>query len=125
MANATVQVKVLDVDETRRNRKKICKLSIADGDYVTGGLTIDLTSVENPNNLPAAGFGRNPVFADVMNIATGYFAEIVLGTALDTGWRLKIGSEANGGELSVSAIPAALTSTTTNLYVEFTAPKNL
>lgn len=129
MANAVVTVNVLDVDESRRMRRKVVTVFTDGGDYVSGGITIDLATTGNPNNFPAAGFTRNPTLANLCNYAVddmpfGYLGTIVPGTDL-TNWKLKIDdvNQATPAELS-GAMPTGF-QTSGNALLSFRCPKNL
>ena len=130
MATATVSLAVQDVDETRRNRVRVIKMTVtaSPDTYKSGGLTLDLTAVTNPNNLPCASFGRNPTGFAVLEAFPGYSLHLIPGATLAT-WKVQIfedsGANAAFAELADnSAIPAAISGSVNN-RISFTAPKNL
>lgn len=99
-------------DYTRR--RKINRLkSTPTGNYVTGGVPFDLSSIANPNWFPNVGFGSVPNIDDitVTKVPGGYTAEIVssgVGSpTLATAYLMKVYTTA-GTELAAAAFPAAL-----------------
>lgn len=128
MATSAVALAVTDVNESRRSRTRTVKVTIAAGDYVSGGLTLNLTTVTNPNNLPEAKFGSNPVNVTVKGNYGVYDVKVIPGSAL-TNWKLQLwttGASSNAvfTEAPVSAINAGGVSTNFVL-LDFIGPKNL
>jgi len=126
MANSAATLSVTDVNESRRSRTRTVKVVLSAGDYVSGGITLDLTGVLNPNNLPAAKFGRNPVNAKVLGDYGSHQATVEAGTDL-TNWKLHlwdVPSGTIGVEQTVAALAAGAV-TPNFIYIEFIGPKNL
>lgn len=107
--------------------KEIVLKATASGNYATGGDTVNLTTITNPN------FKTNAVFGfpgdineyEVLSCPTGYVAELIPGATLAT-WKLKFsatGAALSGalGEIAAAAYPAAITGGT--VIVRFKGPK--
>jgi hypothetical protein len=127
MANTAATLSVLDVNESRRTRTRTVKIILAAGDYISGGVPLDLTAVLNPNNLPAAKFGRNPTSATVKGSFGTHQVRIDVGTTLASGWKLRlfdVPSGTIGVEQTVAALDAGAV-TPNFILVDFIAPKNL
>lgn len=126
MANSAATLSVTDVNESRRSRTRTVKVVLSAGDYVSGGITLDLTGVLNPNNLPAAKFGRNPTSATVKGSYGSHQATVEAGTLL-TNWKLHlwdVPSGTIGVEQTVAALAAGAV-TPNYILIDFIAPKNL
>ncbi len=126
MSNSTAALSVVDVNESRRSRTRTVKVILAAGDYVSGGITLDLTGVTNPNNLPAAKFGRNPVSCTVKGHFGTSLVTIEAGTAL-TNWKIHLWDVVSGTigvEQTVAALNAGQVSPNFVL-IDFIGPKNL
>jgi hypothetical protein len=108
---------------TRHNTRvkdRILK-AVASGSYATGGDTLDLTNVANPNFKTDAKFGQNVAIEDweVIQSPAGYGAELVQGATLAT-WKLKVFTTANT-ELGAGAYPGAITGD--YFVLRFSGPK--
>lgn len=128
MAASVVSIAISSVNESRRQRIRTAKIVFAAGDYVTGGMTLNLTTVTNPSNFPCAKFGQNPTNAELMNTMPGYTAKITRGTNL-TNWLLQFyQTGASSGtaltEVAAGAMPAAIVAST-DFFVNFFAVKNI
>src|SRR5689334_13804759 len=124
MANSAATLSVVDVNESRRSRTRTVKVVLSAGDYVYGGLKLVLTSVLNPNNLPAAKFGRNPVNVTVKNHYGTHMCTVDGGTTLSN-WKLHLWDTVSGTvgvEQSVGPINAGAV-TPNFVLLEFTGPK--
>jgi len=98
----------LAVRHDLRTKELILK-AVASGNYATGGDTVNLTSILNPNNITnaVAGYPGRITEPIVKQFAGGYVAELIPGTTL-ANWKLKIFS-APATELAAGAYPAAIT----------------
>lgn len=126
MSDSVATLSVVDVNESRRSRTRTVKVVLSAGDYVSGGITLDLTGVLNPNNLPEAKFGRNPVSATVKGHYGSHMVRIDVGTLL-TNWKLRlfdVPSGTIGVEQTVAALAAGAVSTNF-ILIDFIGPKNL
>ena len=103
-----------------RTKDRVVKV-VASGNYVTGGDTVDLTNVSNPNFLSDQRFGQNSSINDyeVVQAPAGYTAELVPGATLAT-WKLMVFSAPNT-QLAAAAYPAAITGDF--FILRFTGPK--
>ena len=123
MANAVITLTVEDVTETRRMRERVLSFVADNGDYPAGGVTLDLSAVENPNFFPAGKFGANPTVYAVENGAyfegDNYDGVLIPGTDL-TNWKLIIVEDG----VEAGAVPAFLQSAN-DFRLMFAAPKNL
>jgi|GEM_PF-4122352 len=92
-------------------RQKTIKVTAAPlaGNYVVGGLALDLTTITDPNFLGSCFPSKVPDSIQVENCPDGYSAEIVpgAGNTLATAFALKIFT-APGTEMTAIALPAAL-----------------
>lgn len=101
-----------NIDYSRRRKR--FKLAVTmSGNYATGGDTLDLTAVTNPNFLPAGKFAIVPDDYDAQNAPGGYTAEFLPGTTLANGKVLF--RSAAGAEVAAAAYPGALSGDTLNL----------
>lgn len=124
MANSTAALSVTDVNESRRSRTRTVKVILAAGDYVSGGITLDLTTVTNPNNLPVAKFTRNPISATVKGSYGSHMVTVEAGTLL-TNWKLHlwdVPSGTIGVEQTVAALAAGAV-TPNFILLDFIGPK--
>lgn len=126
MADATASFTVQEVDATRRNIVRRGKLVINAGDYVTGGITLDLSTATN--SAGAYGrFTRTPDAVRVIQQPKKYLIQIIPGTLL-TNWKVHIaftgtGDSAPFNEHGVAAINSALTDDSSNIKLEFITQK--
>ena len=92
-------------------RQKTIKVAAAPlaGNYVVGGLPLDLTTITDPQFQGSCFPGSVPTSIQVENAPAGYTAEVVAGsgTTLATAFNLKVYT-APGVEMTAIAIPAAL-----------------
>lgn len=99
-------------DYSRRRKNNRLK-STPTGNYVTGGVPFDLSTIANPNWHPNIGFGPIPNIDDihVVKVPAGYTAEVVssgVGSpTLATAFLLKVYTTA-ATELAAAAFPAGL-----------------
>jgi hypothetical protein len=124
MANSAATLSVTDVNESRRSRTRTVKVVLAAGDYVSGGITLDLTGVLNPNNLPCAKFTRNPINVTVKGSFGSHMVTIEPGTLL-TNWKLHlwdVPSGTIGVEQTVAALAAGAV-TPNYILLDFVGPK--
>jgi hypothetical protein len=124
MSDSVATLSVTDINESRRSRTRTVKIVLSAGDYVSGGITLDLTGVLNPNNLPCAKFTRNPVSATVKGNYGSHMVRIDPGAAL-TNWKLRL-FDVPSGTIGVEQTVAALASgavSTNYILVDFTGPK--
>lgn len=99
-------VKSVDID---LRKKEVVLTATASGNYATGGDTVNLTAVTNPQNHNGGSFGFPVNIQDysVEQGGGGYTAELIPGATPAT-WKLKVFS-APGTELAAGAYPAAIT----------------
>lgn len=99
------------VSSSNTRRQKTIKLNATPvGNYVVGGVPIDLTTITDPTFQGSCFPGSVPKSAQVDNTPAGYTAEIVAGTdptQLATTYKLKVYT-APGTEMTAIAFPAAL-----------------
>lgn len=99
------------VSSSNSRRQKTIKINAAPlaGNYVVGGLAIDLTTITDPQFQGSCFPGKVPDRIQIENCPDGYSAEIVpgAGTTLATAFALKIFT-APGTEMTAIALPAAL-----------------
>lgn len=101
------------VNSSNTRRQKTIKVKAAPlaGNYVPGGLTLDLTAITDPTFQGSCFPGSIPNFIQVENAPVGYSAEVVpsgiVGATLANAYLLKIYT-APGTEMTAIAIPAAL-----------------
>lgn len=92
-------------DITRRKRRLVIQGTVS-GNYVTGGIPVDWTTVTNPKMLPGGRPRSNPLLGEVLNTPGGYSAEFIPGTTMKN-WLLKVYT-GGGAELAAAAFPGAL-----------------
>lgn len=92
--------------EISRRRKRLRVKGTLSGNYVTGGITVDLTTISNPKLLSSGKAASNPTLGLVLNSPAGYTGELVAGATIKT-WLLKVFTT-GGAELAAAAFPAAL-----------------
>lgn len=104
-----------------RNKELILS-AVASGNYVTGGDTINLTVIADPNHIGPncqAGYPGKIDDYSVEQMPVGYGGELIPGTTL-ANWKLKIFTTSNT-ELAAGAYPAAITGD--KIFVRFKGPK--
>jgi hypothetical protein len=105
---------------TQTNRLKEIYVSITPSNspagYVTGGDTLDLTALKNPNFFPEPFLARPPISVGVMNEEMGgNYIGILPSNALST-CKIKF-YQPGGAELPAGNYPAAITGGTLHLVI--------
>lgn len=100
----------LQPDYSRRRRTRRYS-TLATGNYVTGGVALDLSTILNPHFYGDVFMGTIPLLEQLsVEMPAGYTAMFVPGTdqtSLATAWKLKIFT-APDTELAAAAFPASL-----------------
>jgi hypothetical protein len=105
---------------TQTNKLKEIYVSItptnSPAGYVTGGDTLDLTALKNPNSFPDPFLSRLPVSVGVMNEEMGgYYVGILPGATLST-YKIKF-YQPGGSEVAAGNYPAAVSGGTLHLII--------
>lgn len=120
-----VAVALQRVDKTRRNWKRVIRLTMS-GSYANSGTTGDLfdfTAITNPNNLERGKLNRIPVQSRirVLNHPPGFVAVLSIGAALTNfGIRFFQTAAAAGAlaEIANGAYAAAITANPVDIEVD-------
>lgn len=124
---SVIAIAVTDVDATRRNLLRSATITFGAGTYVSGGLTMDLTTATNKNNKPYAKFTRTPDSVEVNNQPVGYHMKILPGTLL-TNWLVQLfvtgaGNDAIFHEVTNGDSLDATIVADTTIFVQFATQK--
>lgn len=123
MATSTTSISVSPnkEDVTERHTTAFGTVTIAAGDYATGGLTLSLANA-------AVHAGWLPVWVEILSPTSGYVYRFNPGTTLANGKLLIFVQDGTTGplkEIAASALPAGVTGDTINFRAEFTKARVL